>query len=192
MKQEVAGEAGFEDLVALTQIKMPERPKLEMARNYWDEMGRGKPAAMHGPLLAKVARAFAIGESPDAELAWEPLALANTMVGLAFHRHYAYHSVGALGVIELTAPTRATYVAAAIEHVGLSRSASHYFRLHAAVDIGHAREWISEILAPLVESDPALAAPIAEGALMRLKAGERTFDRYRAVLGVDAISGGTT
>src|SRR5690349_5839333 len=32
LTQEVAGEAGFDDLVALTQIKMPERAKLEMAR----------------------------------------------------------------------------------------------------------------------------------------------------------------
>ncbi|MCX5661773.1 MAG: iron-containing redox enzyme family protein [Planctomycetota bacterium] len=186
VKQEVAGEAGFEDLVAMTQVKMPERAKLEMARNYWDEMGRGKPPAMHGPLLANLARALSIGDTPVAELAWEPLALANTMVGLAVHRQYAYHSVGALGVIELTAPTRATFVAEAIERVGLGRAASHYFRLHAAVDIGHAREWIKEILAPLVEGDPALAVPIAEGALLRLNAGALTFDKYREVLGVDA------
>ena len=41
LTQEVAGEAGFDDLLALTQIKMSERAKLEMARNFWDEMGRG-------------------------------------------------------------------------------------------------------------------------------------------------------
>src|SRR5437762_2810799 len=42
--QEVAGEAGFDDLVALTQVKMPVQAKLELARNYWDEMGRGGAA----------------------------------------------------------------------------------------------------------------------------------------------------
>jgi hypothetical protein len=36
IQQEIAGEAGFEDLTALTQIKFPTRAKLEMARNYWD------------------------------------------------------------------------------------------------------------------------------------------------------------
>src|SRR5262249_42977866 len=36
--QEVAGEAGFEDLLAMVQVKMPIPAKLEMARNYWDEM----------------------------------------------------------------------------------------------------------------------------------------------------------
>jgi len=37
-------------------------------------------------------------------------------------------------------------------------------------------------LIPLIEADPALAVPIAEGALMRLAAGERCFRRYRAEL----------
>ena len=55
LTQEVAGEAGFDDLTAMTQLKLPVRPKLELARNYWDEMGRGNPKAMHGPLLAALA-----------------------------------------------------------------------------------------------------------------------------------------
>ena len=33
LTQEAAGEAGFDDLVALTQVRFPVRPKLEMARN---------------------------------------------------------------------------------------------------------------------------------------------------------------
>ena len=55
LTQEVAGEAGFDDLLALTQVKMPVTAKLEMARNYWDEMGRGRYSAMHGPLLERLA-----------------------------------------------------------------------------------------------------------------------------------------
>jgi hypothetical protein len=46
--QEVAGEAGFEDLLALTQVKAGVQAKLEMARNFWDEMGRGSGKGMHG------------------------------------------------------------------------------------------------------------------------------------------------
>jgi hypothetical protein len=50
LDQEVAGEAGFDDLVALAQVKMPVQAKLELARNYWDEMGRGASGPC-GPLL---------------------------------------------------------------------------------------------------------------------------------------------
>jgi hypothetical protein len=49
LAQEVAGEAGFDDLVAMTLVGMPTRPKLELAANFWDEMGRGAPRGMHGP-----------------------------------------------------------------------------------------------------------------------------------------------
>src|SRR6185369_380341 len=104
LRQEMAGEAGFDDLVALSQLKLPAQPKLEMARNYWDEMGQGHAGGMHGPLLAT------LGESlPKTETApvWETLALGNLMVALATSRSYAYQSIGALGVIELTAPGRA-------------------------------------------------------------------------------------
>ena len=54
LQQEVAGEAGFDDLVAMTQVKLPCRAKLEMARNYWDEMGQGHGPAMHGALLDRL------------------------------------------------------------------------------------------------------------------------------------------
>src|ERR1700761_7756205 len=53
LTQEAAGEAGFDDLVALTQVKLPPRAKLELARNYWDEMGRGAMGGMHGPMLER-------------------------------------------------------------------------------------------------------------------------------------------
>ncbi len=58
LQQEVAGEAGFDDLVAMCQVKMPTQAKLELARNYWDEMGRGAEAGMHGPMLDQLAKAL--------------------------------------------------------------------------------------------------------------------------------------
>ena len=65
LEQEVSGEAGFDDLVALTQIKMPQTPKLEMARNYWDEMGRGNAQGMHGPMLTRLAAYFGVDAQPE-------------------------------------------------------------------------------------------------------------------------------
>ncbi|MDQ2742222.1 MAG: iron-containing redox enzyme family protein, partial [Chloroflexota bacterium] len=110
LTQEVAGEAGFDDLCALTQMRMPTPVKLEIARNYWDEMGRGNPKGMHGPMLEVLAHK--LGLKPRVETTvWESLALANTMAGLAANRRYAYQSIGALGVIEQTAPGRAALVA---------------------------------------------------------------------------------
>jgi len=186
VQQEVAGEAGFDDLVALTQLRMPDRAKLELARNYWDEMGRGKAVGMHGPMLAKLADAVGVSGTDPSYIVWESLALGNLLAGLALNRRYAWHSLGALGAVELTAPTRAVKVVQAIERVGIDRAAAHYFRLHSTIDVVHWNGWRDEALLPTLEENPDLAPHIAEGALMRLSAGARTFARYRRELGLDA------
>jgi heme oxygenase-like protein len=183
LKQEVSGEAGFDDLVALTQLRMPERAKLELARNYWDELGRGHAHGMHGPMLHRLAAELRLDEHP-APIVWEALALANTMAGLASNRRYAFHALGALGVIELTAPGRAALVNEGLRRCGLSPHARQYFALHATLDIKHAEAWNREIVRPLVEARPEVAPWIAEGALARLEAGRRCFERYRRELGV--------
>ncbi|MFT3695961.1 MAG: iron-containing redox enzyme family protein [Kofleriaceae bacterium] len=183
LHQEVAGEAGFDDLVALTQLRMPERAKLELARNYWDEMGRGKQSAMHGPMLSRLAHDLEL-QRIDAPIVWESRALGNMLAGLAANRCYAYQSVGALGVVELTAPDRAALVNAALKRLGCDASVRQYYALHATLDVKHSEAWNGEVLRPLVEQQPHVAIRIAEGALMRLTAGARCFERYRRELRV--------
>jgi Iron-containing redox enzyme len=180
--QEVAGEAGFEDLLAMTQVKMPVQPKLEMARNFWDEMGRGREKGMHGPMLERLAAHCELSPTPETVVP-ESLALGNTMIALAHHRRYAYHSVGALGVIEMTAPTRAGYVDKGLRRLGIPAKKRHYFALHAVLDVKHSQEWNREVVRPLVAEDPRRARAIAEGAVMRLWHGARAFERYRRQFG---------
>jgi hypothetical protein len=181
LTQEAAGEAGFDDLVAYTQVKLPSRPKLELARNYWDEMGRGAEAGMHGPMLARTVEDLAL--TPTIEgTCWQALCLANTMTALATTRRYVFQSIGALGVVELTAPTRVGAVAEGLRRVGCGPQVRKYFQLHANLDVEHSRAWNAEALAPLVAEDPSCARFIAEGALMRLLCGEQCFEAYRACL----------
>ena len=181
LEQEAAGEAGFDDLVAYTQVKLPEAPKLELARNYWDEMGRGNPKGMHGPMLHQLIEKLELQPSIEATV-WESLALANAMTAMATTRRYAWHSVGALGAIELTAPGRSAATAAALKRLGFSGHDSRYFNIHAVLDVKHSEDWNREALRPLVAEDPRRATAMAEGALIRLKCGERCFERYRAEL----------
>ena len=183
LEQEAAGEAGFDDLVALTQVKMPVRPKLELARNYWDEMGRGQARGMHGPMLNELVETLALEPAIETTV-WESLALANAMTAMATSRRYAWHSVGALGVIELTAPGRSAHTAEALRRIGLSEQQRRYFSLHAILDVKHSADWNREVLAPAVAGDPRRARAIAEGALIRLTCGARCYERYRAELGL--------
>lgn len=178
LEQEVSGEAGFDDLVALTQIKMPCMAKLEMARNYWDEMGRGNAQGMHGPMLARLAAYFDVDARPE-QVCAESLALGNTMVALASNRRYAFHSIGALGAIEMTAPGRAAHVERGLRRLKVPGKQRQYFSLHAVLDIKHSQAWNREVLRPLVEQDLRRAQAIGEGAVLRLWHGERCFERYR-------------
>ena len=181
LTQEAAGEAGFDDLVALTQVKMPAQAKLELARNYWDEMGRGNAKGMHGPMLDAVVEALELAPAIETTL-WQSLALANAMTGMAATRRYAWHSVGALGVIELTAPWRSACVAKGLRRLGYGDRVRRYFDLHAVLDVKHSEDWNREALRPLVAEDPARATAIAEGALIRLECGARCFSAYRQAL----------
>ena len=177
LTQEAAGEAGFEDLLAYVQVKLPVRAKLECARNYWDEMGHGKENAMHGQMLERMVRALDLQPTVETTV-WESLALSNTMLGLATTRRYTYQALGALGVIELTAPTRVAKVSQGMKRLGLDGRARSYFDLHAALDVSHAKAWIREVIRPLIDAEPGCATFIAEGALMRLHCGARCFERY--------------
>ena len=181
LRQEAAGEAGFDDLTAYAQVKLPTRVKLELARNYWDEMGRGNEKGMHGPMLDRLVAALELDPSLE-DTVWESLALANAMTAMATRRDYAWHAVGALGVIELTAPDRSASVAAGLKRLGIAAKVRTYFDLHATLDVKHSEAWNAEAIGPAVAEDPLRAKAIAEGALMRLNCGARCFDRYRREL----------
>jgi len=186
IEQEVAGEAGFDDLLAFTQVKMPEQAKLEMARNYWDEMGRGASKGMHGPMLERLAHHVDVRPTPETVIP-EALALGNLMVALAHNRRYAFHSIGALGVIEMTAPTRAGHVDRGLRRLRIPAKKRHYFALHAVLDVRHSETWNREVLRPLVAEDPRRARAIGEGAVLRLWHGARCFERYRQKFGLSLL-----
>lgn len=156
LRQEAAGEAGFDDLLAYTQVKLPASSKLALARNGWAAMGRGKSRSMHGAMLAAAVDGLKL--RPRIETTgWPALALANTMVGLAISQRYTYHSLGALGVIELTAPTRVKLVSDGMRRLSMRCRGRAYFDLPAVLDVHPCESWTSEVIRPLVLADPACA-----------------------------------
>src|SRR3546814_219997 len=125
--------------------------------------------------------AEALGVQPRIEnTVWESLALANAMTAMATSRRFAWHSIGALDIIEQTAPGRSVEVAAGLRRIGLSGRERHYFDLHAVLDVKHSEAWNREAIGPLVAEDERRARAIAEGALIRLRCGARCFERYRS------------
>jgi hypothetical protein len=85
--------------------------------------------------------------------------------------------------VELTAPDRTGAVNRGLKRLGVAAHDRQYYALHSTLDLAHSRTWNREVIVPLVAEDPSRAVAIAEGALMRLYAGERCFVRYRFELG---------
>lgn len=137
-----------------------------------------QPWGMHGPMLDALVETLQV-EPVIENTVWQSLALANAMTAMATTRRYAWHSVGALGVIELTAPGRSAMVAEGLRRVGLSGKERRYFSIHAVLDVKHSIEWNREAIRPAVEEDPRRATAMAEGALIRLRCGARCFAAYR-------------
>ena len=121
------GRGGFRGPGGMTQVKLPSRAKLELARNYWDEMGRGAMAGMHGPMLERTVRGLDLHPTIEGTALAKPGA-RQPMTAFATTRRYAYQSVGALGVVELTAPTRVACVDARPEAAGLRAGAAKVLR----------------------------------------------------------------
>ena len=180
LNQELAHEIGTEDLVAITQVEMPMRPKLELARSFWDEMGQGSEHGMRRAMLCNLARAER--QNHGDAVVWESLAVGNLMVALATARHYAYQSIGALGIADATAPARSRLVNEGLERLGFSGAVRRYYAFTATADVRQLAAWNREVLFPLVKEDESHAKLIAEGALLRLHVTQRCYERYRRAL----------
>ena len=175
-RMECAGEAAFDDLVALAQVGTRGEVKMEMASNYWDEMGKGKPHAVHTHLFHQLIEGLDI-KAPDAsELPWQVLAGVNVMLWSCVPRRNAFRAQGTLGAVELLAPQRCTRVVHGALRVGMKKKSVIYYGAHAIIDIGHAEGWLDHVVRPQVARHPPSRVGIAEGLIARADASLDYFD----------------
>ncbi len=182
LRLEAAGEAAFDDLVALGQVGTRGEVKIEMGRNYWDELGNGRTHAVHTHLFHRLTDTLGI-EAPEAhELPWQVLSGVNVMLWSCVPRRNAFRAQGTLGAVELLAPQRCTRLTTGAERVGIPKKAMVYYAAHAIVDIGHAEGWLDHVVRPQVAQIPAARVGIAEGLMARADASLDYFDYALAAL----------
>jgi len=173
---ECAGEAAFDDLVAMAQVGTRGDVKMEMASNYWDEMGKGKPHAVHTHLFHQLIQDLSLRAPHADELPWQVLAGVNVMLWSCIPRRNAFRAQGALGAVELLAPQRCTRVVHGARRVGLTKKSVVYYGAHAIIDIGHAEGWLKNVIEPQVAAYPPARVGIAEGLIARADASLDYFD----------------
>jgi hypothetical protein len=167
LRWEGGPDAGFDDLVAACQIGLTGQAKMELATNYWDEMGNGDPTEVHTTLHDQLAAALGLRRLPRSV---QPLtALARDALGgmLATNRWLQPEMLGALGLIELEAGPRCRLVLQALQRVGADSDARRFYEVHAEVDPRHGKDWLEKAIVPTVRRHPAWAPRILRGAVWR-------------------------
>jgi hypothetical protein len=160
-------DAGFDDLVAACQVGLFGSAKMELATNYWDEMGDGDPDAVHTTLHDRLVEAIAMPRIPLAEQPVSALARAAFGGLLATNRWLQPEMLGALGLIELQAGPRCRLVLQAFQRCGAPEAAYPFYEVHAEVDPRHGKDWLDKAIAPTVTERPGWGERIVRGALWR-------------------------
>ncbi len=180
-------ESYFDDLMALAQIGSPMVTKMTIASNYWDEMGNGKHDAAHTVMLDHTAawmKEHALGREFDFGLLEIPEAYANACVLLMYslRRNYLLRGLGALGLLERTAPARFEATVEGLKRLGVPADVYRYEATHVVVDHDHSREWVDGVFTPTIKENPDTIAELAMGVLVRGNVAKDFFYRIRTDL----------
>ncbi len=172
-------DGGFDDLVALCQVGLSGSAKLELGKNYWDEMGRGDAAGVHTVLHQDMARAIVMPTVPRDLLPVE--ALERVALGglLATTRWLQPEMLGALGLLELQAGPRCRLVLQGFDRLGAPQAAYPFYVEHAEVDPVHGRDWMDKAVVPVVTERPEWGPRVVKGAWWRSAVNLRFFEAVR-------------
>ncbi|MBC9716068.1 iron-containing redox enzyme family protein [Streptomyces sp. TRM66268-LWL] len=175
--QESSVDARFDDLLATMQVGTDGATKMEIANNFWDEMGNGDPAQVHTVLFQRIIEHFGITDEELKEnLSAEALLGGNLAVMICRYRNLFYEAVGHLAVAEWLAPDRFSQVLHGWERLGLPDDGITYHRLHIGIDAHHASGWFANVVKPMA-GDAAARRAITRGAFWRLNSSGRYLDR---------------
>jgi hypothetical protein len=168
-------DADFDDLVALCQVGLAGTPKVTLAANYWDEMGRGDLDAVHTELHRDMVDTLGLRSIPVDDL--PVAALERKALGgfLATNRALQPEMLGGLGLLECQAGPRCRRVVAGLRRLGVPAGALPFYEEHALADPRHGKDWVDGALAPLVERWPDWGPRIVQGARWRATVNRRFF-----------------
>jgi Iron-containing redox enzyme len=168
-------DADFDDLVAVCQLGLAGLPKLTLAANFWDEMGRGRLDDVHAELHRTLADALQIAEIPLDALPIAALERKALNGLLATNRALQPEMLGSLGLIECQAGPRCRRVVTAMHRLGVPDGALPFYEEHATADPRHGKDWIAGAIAPLAGAHPEWGPRMLTGATWRATVNRRFF-----------------
>ncbi|MFL6130631.1 MAG: iron-containing redox enzyme family protein [Mycobacteriales bacterium] len=180
MIQESAIDGRFDDLLAMMQVGTSGPAKMEIAANFWDEMGNGNPEEVHTDLFGQVLGVLEVSaDEVLREMTANALLSGNLAVLVCRYRQLYPEAVGFLGMTEWLVPDRFVNVVHAWERLGLPEVGIRYHRLHVTIDSQHAAGWFHRVVLPAATSE-RMRRGIARGTLWRLDSSARYLDERLA------------
>ncbi|KAF3995943.1 iron-containing redox enzyme family protein [Glaciimonas immobilis] len=181
--QETNLDPRFDDILAFLQIGVDVEPKLELAKNYFDEMGNGELAGVHSKMFKTALQQIGVDEKYLQENMLLDAQISGNISGaLALSRRHYFKAIGYFGVTEYLAPRRFKHVVNAWRRNGLPEVGIAYHELHIGIDAVHANGWFNNVVAPAVSSNPEIGREIAIGAMIRLNSSEKYLNALLAHL----------
>ena len=172
-------DGGFDDLVAVCQVGLAGSAKLELGKNYWDEMGQGDPDAVHTVLHDRLVAALDMPRIPREAQPVEALERAALGGLLATNRWLQPEMLGALGLLEMQAGPRCRLVLQAFDRLGAPQEAYPFYVEHAEVDPVHGKDWMDKAILPTVAEQPGWGPRIVKGAWWRSSVNLAFFEALR-------------
>lgn len=173
--QEVTIDPRFDDLIALMQIGVKQPGiKMELASNFWDEMGNGKPDEVHTGLFASLYDELDIFKEGEDFLdvleraSWQALACGNTLLYSVLHRKNLNIGLGTLGTVEIISPYRFSLLTKGFSRLGISEKASQYHVTHISIDARHGNGWLTNAITPRVAEGNNAQEQIFFGSTLRM------------------------
>lgn len=183
MEGEVDGK--FDDIIALSQIGLNPLSKMTLVENLWDEMGNGVMSEMHTTLFNESAAYFGnMLRENNMESFIEPgesaLKNGNLLMVLANNRKHSAKLIGALTILEHTAPYRFNSTVKSMRRNNVPEKSIYYHEMHIAIDAKHGKELLNNVVMPLIsEGGVKIMKEICIGLLIRKNVSNEYYSELR-------------
>jgi hypothetical protein len=170
--QETPLELLFGDLIALIMPGIYGTMKVELVKNFWDEVGHAQDHRVHRNMRMQLMEFLQIPADVHSNhmevLVCEELALINTYMSLATDRAGLVQFLGMMLATENMIPGRFEMQIEGWRRFGISDDVMEYLLEHTTVDVEHAEDWMDQVILPLLQQNVTLMPDIVLGVLRRL------------------------
>lgn len=172
----------FFDYLALSIIGVSNKAKAEIARNLWDEAGRGKVEKFHTVLFNKFMDDLELHYDRQhiiENMAWEGVAGINLFNYLSMYSFNKMKYFGMLAATEMLDPLHYGKLIQGIKRLYKNEKIDFsYYTEHESIDIEHAKGWLANVVIPELAIKPEKTQEFWLGFYMRLNSAKQYYDFF--------------